>query len=506
MIHMKSIRYILCLGLSCTALLGWGQDLQLNPREGVFPPTSVLSDTDRAQVVATAEKLLNDYARAMTLIDETGGRVTPQSVNDFRALFNSNAQIDKDFEEYLRGEMVSPRTYADGIFNRLPGRGIQMQIRQVKIKRIEDDASGFWVVVLQLDKLRYNYVSSANRVKVDAGGKPIEQEMRIDVVKGKLDRAKIAKIIATEGGEPGTQRVVADYYRYFGPSLSLFSPSFTATTSDFWDSNHADALFEVEGQVGFSVGFDFLTNRINSRSSTGKNLFLSAGIHFYSYRINTRMEDFSISPGFADVANTAIGGDLAYLRLVGPVDVEESLNFNVIKIPLGVGYRLLRTQRSALLVNLKVLPTLVLGSSGDLSGTGTYDAELPAASWRLLEMGAANPNLFDQEIGYGPLEAGPGKVIDGTANPNPQGFGLGFQLSPLFYYDLSEDNSTWALLVGLDLTLQPGSFLQHDDATTDILTRPSDYETSILQHYASDLSFLGIGLRIGLQHRLRSEP
>ena len=506
---MKRIfKYISCFIFFVPFYYPTYSQVKLETEGAKFPPTSELSIEDRKTVLASTQELINKYAKVMTLYDKSKGRVTSELVNTFRTLFISNALIERDFEEFLKRQMITPRTYADAIFNRLEGKGFQIELVNAKVKRIENDAAGFWVVVIEANKLRYNSVTSDNKVKSDPGGKPIEQEIRIDFVKGKLDRSKITKIIGTKGGEVEVKdnAIVAEYIRYIGPSMSLYKPSVNTTLSSFWNENHADASLDTKGKLGFSIGVEFATNRLSPRSSSKKNLFLTAGIHYYSYKVTTTMDDFYILPGYSEIASADIGTPITYTRLVGLVSIEEKLSFGVLKIPIGAGYRIYKNKRSAFMLYGKIVPSIIMSSSGDIKGAGTYDGHDPNSMWRLLEEGAADLSLIDQEEGYAGFDVGVEKAIEASANPNKAGFALGFQISPTYYYDFSEYDSTWSLLVGLDLNINAGSFLTHDAADSDIFKRVNDYDSSVLQHYTSDASTFAIGFRIGLQHRLRTDP
>jgi len=220
--------------------------------------------------------------------------------------------------------------------------------------------------------------------------------------------------------------------------------------------------------------------------------------------MSTEVSDFALSP-FAEVA-TMDNITLPYQRSARDISFTEDLSIGVLEIPLGVAYRLKSGIKSDFLLGVKLVPSFVLSSSGDISGTGTYDAEITESMWRLLEEGATNLDQINESTKFGPFQAGSNIPISQGADPSTAGFLLSAQISPTYYLHLSEEESSWSILVGLDLNLHLGSFLSHDDASDDILKFNDDYSTSFLQHYTDGMSGVTFGLRLGLHHRLTSRP
>lgn len=478
------------------------QKLKIKTANTAYPPASVLSEEERAELINTTEQMMNDYAQAATLLDKDKKRVTVASVNHFRSFFGSTAEVVVDYEEVSTGELINYRSYSDAVFSRMELQGLQVRVGELKLKEIINDAAGYWVLVLEADKLIYNYVNSNNQVEVDAGGRMMKQEMRIDIRKTKPEKAKITKISCIGCGAG----VIDDYVQYIGPSISLFNPIVSAKMSEFWTSNHDDSEFSNSGNLSFSAGIDIMTNKFAAKSSSTKPLFLTGGIHLYLYRFSSSLNDFSISPSFGAIATDPNSNILDYERLATNINVTEELSIGLLAIPIGVGYRLMKNQKRSFFVTGKLIPSFVLSASGNLNGTGTYDAIISGAMWQLLEAGAANPAQLNDEDKFGPFQGGNDLTIDETANPSKSSFALAFQLSPTMYFHLSEDNSSWSLLLGLDLTFNLNSFLKHDESAVDILQFADDYDTSILQHYTSGFSVFSPGIRIGLQHRLISKP
>ncbi|MCB0521056.1 MAG: hypothetical protein H6577_13835 [Lewinellaceae bacterium] len=469
-----------------------------------YPPFSALPYEQRQQVLATVEAHLNEYALAAPMFDDRQKKVTSEKVTEFQALFNPNAMMVKDYEENIQGELVTLRDYTSGVFNRLDRQGVQVKLGNATLLEIIDDQLGFWVVVVKVDKLIYNYVTEKQEVKINAGGRFLEQEFRFDVPKNDLNRARIARIARICRGKECD--VAGDYARYMGLSIGSYLPFVSTSYSDFWQTTANPDNLDVKGEVSFFAGFDFLTNKLSPKASVGKNLFVTAGLHFDYKRFSSTLTGYNI-PAFdtlSDVSNQVANGEkLDFLRDPSNTTVEEKLNVAFLKIPLGVGIRMMKKRKAEFLLNFKLVPAFfITNSSGSLTGYGRYDALLPEADWRFLEEGAAN--TADQA--YIPLRVGDSLSINETPSPDFKGFSISAELSPTLYIHLSENNPNWSLLIGLDLNYNLGSFVQFDETNAYLLRYNDEYDKSLAQHYLKGMSNFSAGFRIGLHHHLTTKP
>jgi len=167
-------------------------------------------------------------------------------------------------------------------------------------------------------------------------------------------------------------------------------------------------------------------------------------------------------------------------------------------------------------LSASIIPTLNISSSGDLNGIGHYDGRIRDAMWQFLEFNASKasePNLNQDFLtdsdGLGPFQVGPNQEIQGSSVIETNGFTLGGQLSPTFFFQLARANPTWALMVGLDLNFQFGSTFQHEPQGEDIQTLifpNSEYNTNLLSHYLEDSSIFSPTLKIGFVRRIARKP
>lgn len=495
--HLKYSCLLLAILLSST--MATAQALRINTSGPPLPqlPPGMSSDQQQ-QILKSVEQTLNEYAEAATLMDSDANKVTGESIDRFRSLFNAVARIPKDFLEFVPKELYSLSSYCDEVFNRLEYRGVQLKVNSARLLSIEDDPSGFYVIKVEVKKTLFNYLSERGGPETQLAGRPFKQQFYFDVLKQDLSIAKIASI----RGEP--IKAVADYARYLGPSLGLFLPLANAQASNFWTENHAaNSTLSVNGGFSFSAGFDFMTNRLMPRRSPSKKLFASVGLHFNFLSLVTKLEDFSISRFEATASNDI--HTQKYERSANGLNAKERLSISALTVPIGLAFQLESKRKWDGFLALRLLPAFTLVSSGSLSGEGPYSAYLEDANWDSSLPNAVNPAHLDDPNKFGPFQIGD-RALTGTPNADFSSFSLAAQLSPSAYIHLSDLNPNWSLMLGLDFTYYFGSPVEHQGAETDILNYPDDYETSILQHYNTGLSLLAVGFRIGLHHRLITKP
>jgi len=345
--------------------------------------------------------------------------------------------------------------------------------------------------------------------------------MHYDIYIEDFSRATIAKIERARG-EDYDDRPIDDYTRVIGVSLGLGSSSFSPKTSAYWEQAHGASSLDVSGGLHFSLGAEFMTSRfITGRESRNKNLALSLGLRYSSYKTKTALRAFGLSP-FEAVAERDDATN-RYVRLVSPVNADEDIRFGLLEIPLGVAYRLKKTGTMMFYVHGRLIPGLVLNGSGSITGNALYDGIIinedpnsdlavgTLSELRILQEMATQSNLVLDDAGFGAYDVGL-QDLDYTAVPDLAGLTFALQLSPTAYFNFADNNPGWGLLVGLDLTYHLGSFLQHNPVNTveGDAFRYSDESgfdgSSLMNYYLDNLSGFSFGFRLGLFQRLSTEP
>jgi hypothetical protein len=496
--HLKNILILHFLLLGSLAL--HAQTIKISESGPPAPKVPYsLSAELRQRLIAGAELKLAAYAEAATLLDKSKNRVTGESIARFKSLFNAAAELPKDYLEFVPDRPASLNEYCNDVFQRLEVRGVQMRINAARLVSIIDDPSGFYVVVVQVDKSVFNYLSESGGEKISPGGQHFKQEIHFDILKEDLDFVKIANI----RGE--FRPVAAEYARYFGPGIGFSLPFAQPVFSSYWTDrpDAASSSLSIGGGLSFAVSFDLVTNRLLPRAAPNKNVFASAGLQAGLLSLRTKLEDFSNREFDAQ----AVSGEhsLNYRRSVAALQAKERISIAYLSLPVGLALRVKESKKFDVFLAARLWPIFALSSSGNLSGTGTYTASIPGANWNSGRSNSVNPAHLNDPNKFGPFQIGD-RRLEGTPNPDIKPFSLAVQLSPFTYIHLSDLNPNWSLLLGLDLTYHLSSPMGHDGTAGDILRYPDDYDTSILQHYTTGMSLFSLGFRVGLHHRLVTKP
>lgn len=487
-------------------------------------------------IEATLERAINAYAEAGKLLD-SNGQVTENSINTFKGLFTPSATLLRDYGEFIADQPIDLQDYVQEVYNLLRSRGIEMNVTKATFKEIKPEGSRFYTVVVEVEKTRFNSVSANGQVNTLTTGDPLKELFYFDIFKEDLEVATIQSITKDKKrGQVKSNNLVPDFYeRLFSISLTAGSASWNPTLSTFWNEAHAESTFEVEGGINFGLGFEFVTDRfITSRTNSNRRIFWSLGLGYSAIQQNTSLGSFSIEP-FEQTAIQATDTENTnrYMRLVGPVFAEEELRFDMINIPLGIGYQVSKSQKSLFYIHARFIPSFIFGSSGGVSGTGTYDATYiiddpnlsltplfgTLSDFSLLNSGAVDQDIRDQlnsDAAFKDFQAGEDQVLGSAqdlselpVDPELSSIAFAVQLSPTVYIKLNDDNPGWGILAGLDLGYHLGSFITHNPATSnlsDAFKYNDDFEGSLLSYYATKVSGLSFGLRLGIFQRLRSEP
>ncbi|MEL7118075.1 MAG: hypothetical protein AAFO07_01500, partial [Bacteroidota bacterium] len=379
--------YILFAALLLSISLNAQDQIRLRVSPQLLAPsTAVLSNSDRDNAVRELEAFLNTYAQLATLRDEeAGGQVTENSVRNFRDIFNPSASIVKDFVENIPQGGISLREYTDQVFgSRLRVEGLQFNINEAELLEIRDIGGGFLSFKVKVVKIFYNYLGSDARV-VNGVVRPSEQNIYFEVPVSDLADFQVGNIERVCKGkecDPADEYVNV-YSLDVGAGLSLPSTTLSAYATGTNGLN-APNLLDVGSGLVFSAGVGITTNRlVNPESSSKKALFLNAGVRASIYSIETTFQ----RPRF-ELANQTVSGAANYDRIVNAHNGVEDMTVINVEVPVGLGYRLLETRKSMLLLNVSVVPTLNLSASGSYSGTGSYDGKIQEL--RFLRDGAVN--------------------------------------------------------------------------------------------------------------------
>lgn len=517
------MKYLLILILGLFALnAAWAQTqtpvkLYSSGQNG---PKGMPLDTLK-KVIAASEILLEKYNQYGTMRD-TAGRVTRNSVKLFNSLFAGNGKTFKDFAEYPSKNMIDAINYSDEVFYRLKTHGLVYKIISANLSDLRYDSAGYYQPTITIEKVLYNLVSKeGTELKKDGGIKKV-LNIVIDIPTGDLNYARILRI------EDGSDKPdpVDDYQQYLGVGIHGGLMAAGAAKSNFYTSNAAALAklkkprlpgdISMETGMSFGAGFYWKTNRfVNAAKKKKKPLFLNAGLEASFLSVKTQLENYSISD-FPAKATFINGKKQSYLRIVDSVFATQKDALILLELPIGLSLRLKETKTIALFLNLQFVPQFAVVSSSSLVGSARYDGLIDDANFRFLELEAvyqkwltASPSDPDNPLG--PYHIGKNVPLDFNGSSLKTGLGYSFRLSPEAYFKPKKNNAIWGFMVGLDLSFNLKSVIQHTEPeglplafeSNDVVGHDQDgMNQSILQRLYKDSKFSSIGLRLGIYRLL----
>jgi len=522
------MKYLLCLLLCLSAAnTAWAQSQKPVKLEtaGVKLPAGVPLDTIN-KILRATELLLDRYNLQASLLDPTTTppTVTRQSVRAFNSLFIGNAKLFKDYAANPTDILMNAGDYADEVYYFLPNEGLAYEIKSALLTEIGYDSAGFYQPKIVLEKVMYNFVSTDGMTRNLPNGKLYELTMLIDIPIEDLTRAKIGEIKNNDdiGG------IFEDYERYMGIAAHGSFLQVSGTASSYYSDNAA-ALAALEtprspGDISlsaspaFGLGFYWKSNRLAKASKKHKPLFLTAGAQASFFTIKTQLDQYSIS-NFEALA-WGIGNEKQdYTRIVDEVNTTQEDGLFLLDIPVGLSLRLKKTAHSAYFLNLQFVPQIAVVTSSSLSGTARYDGYISKTHYRFLEEMATNPPWLntppsDPNNPIGAYHVGNEVPLNYNNTSLKTGLGYSIRLSPEAYFDRVNRNPLWGILVGLDLSFNLKSPIQHAEPdgqplafeTNAVKSHEQDGLTdSIFQSMYKSSRFSNIGLRFGIYRKLSTK-
>ena len=523
------MKYLLCL-LIC--LIGantvWAQRQKPVKLEtaGIKLPAGVPLDTIN-QIVRATELLLNRYNLQASLLDTTTTppMVTRQSVWAFNSLFIGNAKLFKDYAANPKDILINAGDYADEVFYLLQNQGLAYEIRSALLTEIGYDSAGFYQPRIVLEKVMYNFVGADGMTGNLPNGKLYELTLLIDIPIEDLTRARIGEIKSNKV----PKKEFEDYERYMGVAAHGSFLQVSGTASNYYSDNAAALAalkptprspgdISLSASPAFGLGFYWKSNRFAKASKKHKPLFLTAGAQASFFTVKTQLDQYSIS-NFEALA-WGIGNEKQdYTRIVDEVNTTQEDGLFLLDIPVGLSLRLKKTEHSAYFLNLQFVPQIAVVTSSSLSGTARYDGYLSQAHYRFLEEMATNPQWLnsppsDPNNPIGAYHIGNEVPLNYNNTSLKTGLGYSIRLSPEAYFDRVNRNPLWGILVGLDLSFNLKSPIQHAEPsghplafeTNDVKSHEQDgLANSILQSMYKNSRFSSIGLRFGIYRKLSTK-
>ncbi len=478
-------------------------NLRIDPNI-VKPSVSELSQEKEATLLETTKDIINAYAERISMLDPVNNFVSNEAAENFRKLFHASATLPEDFKKEIRLD-IPIVNYCDEVSTKLENVGIQVSLDDIVLKEIMYDPDGYYKMKLGITKTRYNYINTSGMPETNSSGDVIKQVMTISIPANSLETGWIRSL---EQVREGKSSLPPEYdFKIAGLSIGVGTGSLSYAESALWETANPGSQLMGNNGLNLSFGLDYNTTRlINARKSPKKNWLLSVGIRYAVEQINTNLDQFSL-PKYETTASDSFDTE-DYIRDVGAmdgIDGLEKLNLSVLEAYIGLGYRVINKRNTKFYITGKVVPRFTLSNSGEFAGEGTYDGVIlmdngETSDFRFLRPGAINPNLLYNPLGAGPYQVGNYNLSSSVKSELQATFA--FQLSPTLYLDLTDDNPTWGISIGLDLAFHPtylgngNHFLDHSLQYPD-----TSLEGSLLEYYAESISAFTYGFTIGLYRK-----
>lgn len=358
-----SLKLIL-LALVCFSFVSKGQAQIRIYTEGSYIKAE-LNEEEQDQVMESSTKILNKYAEYATFTDQDGV-FSDDAYTEFLSIFSGNAEVYDDLAKKNQTN-INYATYADNVYNYMQSGGVKFEITETYLDEITYDSSGFYVITVSFIKTMFNGLSESNEiVNFPNNGKNFDLKMRIEVPEYDLSDAAI---LGVEGESKKIKVESANLISVNG-NYHLGNVSKTATTNI---SGYSDDMAVDYNSYGVDVVF---RRSINGKKTLFLALGASAGFHNFSTDLSSYtgslVDELNVDLGgiaFDEGTNSLGNGNLAATKSVLAVNgLREDLQVIDIQIPIGLSYKVFESYDWDIFVDVAVVPTYSIASSGNYSG------------------------------------------------------------------------------------------------------------------------------------------
>lgn len=391
-----------------------------------------IDDDKQLEIIEMATKIINDYNKSASFLDDETGAFSDEKYADFIDLFSGSAKVYDDLMK--KPTNIDYSIYADKVFQYMKEVGVRFSLNNVYVENIIYDNTGFYVINLDVEKIMYNGLDDSNYPVDFKNGKTFNLKMKIDMPDYDISQAKIQGLAGEEISVVKQTVSNMSLTGFYGYGLSVSKKS---TDPGFSDDLKTD-LFSFGGE------FDYRRS-LNANQS----LFLLAGVRAQQHNFNTVLE--GIFDTVPDNINAKLNGAPPVNMIVestktlsNVTDASENMNTLFVEVPLGISYRLVNKFNYDLFLDAAIVPMFSVNSGGkigaqmefvnlpsDLSNfpvdpttQESYDADVEALKNYL----AGNQEVLDIYF--------PSEKLDKNVNTSPN-FSLGFLLAPTLHYDLN---------------------------------------------------------------------
>lgn len=497
---MKTLRvYPLIFTFTFITLGLFGQKSVNIQRDGMVVDSEI-DDETRDKILEVIDNIVNRYYNIANFWNEDNSSFDEDKYTQFIGLFSGSAQVYDDISQDPSN--IEYAVYANNVYQYMQDEGVQFELDNIYINSL-DYENGFYLAELDMEKIIYVGLNKDNFPVKFQDGKRYTLNVKIDMPDYDVTEARIQSIL-------GEEKAV----RTKKPSILSGNLSAGAGIYTLSGANTVGEQFSFNSNNVLTYGFHLLYRRA---LNDGEKLWFHIGVGVQNNTLNSAFEyvgsgvttpsDLLSSPFTEALMNGAI--PTAYLeengeQLMGKLIVDnfddgaENLNIFMVNVPIGLSFRAMRTFKSRFFIDVTVVPSYGLSSSGKLSGTpdGLFipDSDYFPSINEIL----ASPNGEDRLNEYRGLYTEASTFSRDVTIENP--FTLGVMLSPSYQYDISFN---YGVEIGVNLWYNVLSLTNSSNNITEaFLQNDASTSSSILQNYFSNVNPVHGSLKIGFFYKL----
>jgi hypothetical protein len=470
-----------------------------------------ISEIEVDKIIVGIDKKLTEYRRAGTLLNPKTHVIDRESINAFKALFELDAKVYNDMQEYSDDILYEVEGYTNIARNYFSQDGISFGISDPILKTVavyEDE----YVCSVFLTKSTEKYYTSNADVKQES--RTFNLEFVFAIRKNNLGVAKIRTI------RSGTQtKIATSYTSYLGVDLRAGIQQVGNTTSTDFARFGAKGELSATAKPDYQGGFVWYSNFLGAKKSPKKNLFVTAGVNLQYSSLEATLKNYAL-PAYV-VATAHLSDQSVYDSLVFQalnVNVTENVSIARLQASLGVSYRLMNKSTTALMLDLTYVPSFSIYANSSIGNDskGDYDLhDFKNAYYNFLKElenpVPTSPSILAFKQKYSRGE----QTIEYSWKPKTN---LVHQvgLSLTFFKDFIDDSPTFGIAVGLDaiigvsplfddITLGKGPLFKQINSRRD-QNYQGDDTTGLFGSYLQDVTLRNFGLRIVIYRKASRKP
>ncbi|GLR16666.1 hypothetical protein [Portibacter lacus] len=471
--------------------------------------TAVSAEIDeqlKGQIFESIRNVLNRYYEIASFWDENAEAFDEEKYSQFIGLFSGSARVYDDIAD--KPTNIEYSTYANNVFQYMQEEGVQFLLENVYLNSVERDESGFYVANLDMDKIVFVGLDKENFPVKFGDGKRYTLNVQIDMPDYDINDPKIQSIT----GEEAAKRVKTPAYLTgnFHYGIGSFIEGTPNTVGESFGT--------LTSKSASTLGFQLLMRKA---LNPAEKFWFHLGVGAQQHSLKTGYNDFNNSglPGEETSRSEFIGANVNGMTpqpyttengqtLLGNVTInkidesQELLNVITIDVPLGITFRPSKTYKSRYFIDLSIVPSYSLSSSGSTigkpEGVIIPDSDHFPSVASILEQPDGAERLENYTFGNEDFEYTDNDVSVGN------NFGLGVQLSPTYMYDISFN---YGIEIGVNLWYNALSLLGNNNSTNGYLksqyaNKSFGTKSSILEDYYSGVNPFYASLKIGFHYKI----